>query len=670
VETNIGIKFSSKIVTTITEYFWQFNAMYELSAFRGTGESEDDVINADVRNSNYELKTETDNAPRPDVAVRDSLDVNVTWLFRQLQQAQQPLVWPVHTRFTIDRLAASCHTPRRNADVDAALSCFNAVDVWCVQVERHFRTNIFPLQLHSNQSGKNQLDISCINADEIFVPVIPLLEDVGQRFAASASPAIGDGTGPGNVALLAAPSVVLGLPDANAFLREEKRGIDQKFAQLQETLPAAGAHNTLITSVQAQLIAILMHARKVAHAYRSGVDCIEAMLRSQLVAAIGKEVKPSDFAEYMRFHNTKLFAPQYRPKPFCFAVRRSEHHTPEGVLSIEETPPGSSSIAQPVLTHVSSLDAGVRTGCQRTGIMDFSLSASSRVRFRGARHLHGFLMHRFLSEGPAPVLHLRAEARQFSSYIVLMGCISSATSFDPKYAMIVQNKDDITVPLDLELIPSAKQFKEAISSLSPEQQRFAKAFRGMQLESSLFGVLVIQIKPLLEKVLNLPADSLTKEIRLTQDLMELFIKYQIPSDLLSYSPDSLGAGGEAEGVSVREKLGVVKGHVTAIQEMVRDCQEQEIADKKMETQYQSRSNSESVISSSDHSEGDDYEEGRGWGCDDDLCDSFEDACFEECDECEEEVAAPVPVPKKSTHKDKEKKSAPVPAKKVRLISID
>merc|ERR1712151_1458998 len=83
-------------------------------------------------------------------------------------------------------------------------------------------------------------------------------------------------------------------------------------------------------------------------------------------------------------------------------------------------------------------------------------------------------------------------------------------------------------------LPTPKEFKDAIESLSPEQQAFAKAFRAMQLESTLFGVLVIQIKPQLEKVLNLPDDSLTKEIKLTQDLMQLFTKYQIPTDLLSY----------------------------------------------------------------------------------------------------------------------------------------
>ena len=56
-----------------------------------------------------------------------------------------------------------------------------------------------------------------------------------------------------------------------------------------------------------------------------------------------------------------------------------------------------------------------------------------------------------------------------------------------------QNKDNVLIPLLLEQIPSAKEFRDAIESLSPEQQRFAKAFRGMQLESTLFAVCIIQV---------------------------------------------------------------------------------------------------------------------------------------------------------------------------------
>ena len=111
--------------------------------------------------------------------------------------------------------------------------------------------------------------------------------------------------------------------------------------------------------------------------------------------------------------------------------------------------------------------------------------------------------------------------------LVLVGRIESRDLFTPTFACILQNKDELRIPLDLEQIPTPKAFRDAIESLSPEQQRFAKAIRAMQLESTLFGICVIQIKPQLEKLLRLPCDSLTKETQLTQDLMELFIKYQV-----------------------------------------------------------------------------------------------------------------------------------------------
>ena len=46
----------------------------------------------------------------------------------------------------------------------------------------------------------------------------------------------------------------------------------------------------------------------------------------------------------------------------------------------------------------------------------------------------------------------------------------------------------------------------------------------MQLEITLFGVFVVQIKPQLEQVLNLPEVCLMKDTKLTQDLIPLLIK--------------------------------------------------------------------------------------------------------------------------------------------------
>ena len=56
-----------------------------------------------------------------------------------------------------------------------------------------------------------------------------------------------------------------------------------------------------------------------------------------------------------------------------------------------------------------------------------------------------------------------------------------------------------------------------------EQQRFARAVRRMQLEGSVFGLLILQLKPQLERLLRLTERSLTKEIALTQALLDLFI---------------------------------------------------------------------------------------------------------------------------------------------------
>src|SRR5690606_15689801 len=112
---------------------------------------------------------------------------------------------------------------------------------------------------------------------------------------------------------------------------------------------------------------------------------------------------------------------------------------------------------------------------------------------------------------------------------------------------------------------------------SPEQQRFAKAFRSMQLESTLFGVCVIQIKPQLEKVLNLAPDSLTKEIQLTQDLMKLFIEYQIPTDLMSFEGD--------RDASAATRLEAVRGHVKALNDMISGEQNKSLDQRSAQYEY-------------------------------------------------------------------------------------
>ena len=42
--------------------------------------------------------------------------------------------------------------------------------------------------------------------------------------------------------------------------------------------------------------------------------------------------------------------------------------------------------------------------------------------------------------------------------------------------MIIKDKDDLKIPLMLETMPSAKEFRDAVSSLSPEQYVFSFLF--------------------------------------------------------------------------------------------------------------------------------------------------------------------------------------------------
>ena len=325
-----------------------------------------------------------------------------------------------------------------------------------------------------------------------------------------------------------------------------------------------------------------MECEKLSSECEQALATVEAMLRQQVVAAIGKEVGPSDLTSYMEYHCRQLLKPEFQPKGFCYAVRRPDHY-PEGTLSIEydrgtAVEKDGQALIRTVVHSSGECEPGLTGGSEAAPVqtMKFALDAATFVSFTGERHLHACVLHEFSGRGGGSAVSLRllARARQFSSFVLLVGKIASADLFEPTAAMIVQNKDDLEIPLMLETMPTPKEFKDAIESLSPEQQRFCKAFRSMQLASTLFGVCVVQIKPQLERLLNLPPDSLTKEIQLTNDLMELFTKYQIPSDLISYAGDP--------SASQQAKLVVVKGHVAALMATIAKAKEKELADERQE----------------------------------------------------------------------------------------
>ena len=87
-------------------------------------------------------------------------------------------------------------------------------------------------------------------------------------------------------------------------------------------------------------------------------------------------------------------------------------------------------------------------------------------------------------------------------------------------------------------------------------------------------------------MLNLPHQSLQQEIELTEDLVTLFIDYQVPSDLLcDDQPAAITGGGN---VSASAGVERVRENVKAIKEMINRSKENELKEKKQQDEYDNR----------------------------------------------------------------------------------
>ena len=536
---------TSKVVTKITSYFWKFSHSYELLITTGTSEQEKIVILS--RNVECEVQTLSQKAPIPEKSINHSIDVNCTWLFSKLDDNSR-----IDFRIARDAL---CKTPRRNAEVENLLNFLRSLFAWSSRISSYFLSDIFPVEQGSS------LDFKSINDETIFCPVLAVfasskseskeLEEKHSVFVTlSAVHSVGSSE-------VLPPTVYI-----NQLLMEQAQSITRKLEELKTIF----GRDKVVSFREVGIVLPCLHIKTICQHFADGIDFIEDMMMKQMISALGKEVSVAEFTRYMQFHNRKLFFTQFEPKPFCYSIRKPQH-SPEGIVTIESHF-SDGSVSEPIFTQVRRLES--------VSPMEFEISASTKVKFLGERYLHSWMSCQFSGRSAAQ-LYLKARSRQFSSFIMVVGRVASIDLFIPKCAMIIQNKDEISIPLMLEQIPTPKEFRDAIESLSPEQQRFAKAYRQMQLESTLFGICIIQIKPQLEKLLNLPADSLTKEIKLTQDLMELFIKYQIPSDLLSYS-GSINS-------TVQEKLQVVRLQVQAMKDLINSSKQEEIQDAKDRYSY-------------------------------------------------------------------------------------
>mmetsp|Transcript_21314 Transcript_21314/g.66852 ORF Transcript_21314/g.66852 Transcript_21314/m.66852 type:complete len:916 (+) Transcript_21314:156-2903(+) len=487
-------KVTTETTTQVTEHEWRHGFGYKLSLVRRSDHSVVETLVEAERE--HTLRTVSKETPPKQAKVNapEVLDLKA-----------------LDAAAAIDRSKASCKTPRRNEEIETCLAAFASIQQFAHRVAR-----LFP-------------------------------GATGKPAAAQFTPTKTPFSPPACVALDASECRPFSPSDREALIAEMRRSFDELASCAVE--PA----ESLLGPEEVRLRFALWLLETLSNDYAGAVNYLESLLYDQLSAAIGKELTPEAFADYVVYHERRLFAPEFRPSQFAFAVRRSADSFPDGELRLA----------------VRGKSETARTMCRRVETrseMRFAHGATT-FRFDGEKWAHAYVARTFARGAPAP-LELTARARQFSSFLVMVGTLVGPDEFAPEHAVVVKNKDEVIIPLLLEPIPTPKEFADAIESLSPEQRAFCEAFRQMQLASTLFAVLVVQLKPQVEKVLNLDPGALTKEIQLTETLMDLFIEYQIPTSMLSYDGPTTA--------SPDAKIDAVKAHAAQIQTMIDDARKRDL----------------------------------------------------------------------------------------------
>ena len=162
---------------------------------------------------------------------------------------------------------------------------------------------------------------------------------------------------------------------------------------------------------------------------------------------------------------------------------------------------------------------------------------------------------------------LLCQSSNLGCYVILLGKIFGRDRLDVTHGMVVSGRELLHIPLEMSGLPSPKEFKDNVGSLSDKQREFASAYRSLQLSGTLFGVCVIQVKPHLEELLGLSVSSLAKEIELTNEILSLFLEFGISSDMMRVD-EREREDGEVGCERKRELVQMVAKNVGRVTEMI------------------------------------------------------------------------------------------------------
>lgn len=488
---------------TSAEAVWELRNTFEFSIAAKFADSRDEnatvVSSSDVASEVRTPFQQNSSPPVPNHSIRPQFEVDLHWLAPLLSSNATNHV------FQIDRAASDCRTARRNAQVQCLVDA-------SIRFVEEAQAVINTLSQESNTTIASLVEMLSL---DIFNPLLPLVWSNPDSSPASSS----SSSSSSSTKALNEETASGRLSDLYQTLVMHHREALEAGLKVVSTQDMGRAG---ISMNDARFLVVLSHVSLLCQQLVHALDHLERVLAKQICSALGRELDSNDFTKYMEWRNARVFAGWCKPRRFSYKIRADNESAAEGSITLLHR---DSVIA----TQVRCIPA------HQAPEMCIRLGAGITARFRGDHFIHSWIRTDFNdceANSEDEKARIVARTAPFAGCLVLVGTILTATEFQPQYAFLLKNECELDIPLQVVRLPSAQQFRDAIVSLSPVQQSFARLFRDMQLSSTLFALCIVQVKPQLESLLGLPRHSLNKEVELTQDLVGLFSEFQIPSDLL------------------------------------------------------------------------------------------------------------------------------------------
>ena len=169
---------TSKVSTTVKEYWWTVDVKYECFVFFGSDPNSEKLLLFDRVSSCDLITTGTKEAPFPGHCRNVPIDVSLSWLIKNILVKGNECL----CNFSIDRTLKSCRTPRRNESTLSSVDFFTKFENWCRLIDRYLKDDLEGklgkyLSGFPSENPVTRPSLELISPDRVFVPVLALFED-------------------------------------------------------------------------------------------------------------------------------------------------------------------------------------------------------------------------------------------------------------------------------------------------------------------------------------------------------------------------------------------------------------------------------------------------------------------------------------------------------------